>query len=102
MANVDPFPRLSDFLLGLVEPANGDAQTSTLMGEQQSMYVEQLSVDLPFELSLNETETGELELLASPPSQTTSTTVMPVFHRVKVTISLDEPSGFVEEHPYGN
>lgn len=88
MADFETLPRFSDFIIELMSPANQPESAGVVMGEQQQMRVERLSVDLPFELDLN-TNGAKPALHASPPMQYTETTIMPVFHRIRVTIECD-------------
>jgi hypothetical protein len=78
----DRLPPLSAFVAELAAAAANDADFD---GRELGMYVETLDVDLPFELELVDDGAG-LTLGAAPPTQRTETTVLPVWHRLRVTI----------------
>jgi len=90
MSNEFGLPRFSDFIIGLVEPAMQNAASADIAGERQQLTVSRLSVDLPFELDLVTQADNSVTLNAAPPTQRTETSVMPVFHQVRVTISCDD------------
>lgn len=114
MDNRDALPRLSDFvssLLTQVESRSESVDVGLDGGrEQHTLYVDTLKVDLPFELELaqdnrahkplaidqgkvgltQEPSRSKLQLRASPPTQYTETTVMPVFHRIRLTMAVME------------
>jgi hypothetical protein len=77
--------RLSEMIDNLIPeaPLNG-----------QQLWVDGMVIDLPFELHVRQNKTGELAIEATAPTQTYETTIMPVFHRVKVHIIIGE-----DEHP---
>lgn len=52
----------------------------------QALEIEQVTVKLPIELNVSITDEDTLTLFSSPPTQTVETTVLPVFHRMKLTI----------------
>jgi hypothetical protein len=70
-------PRLAEFLGGMLalDRAASDA-----------VLVDRLEFDLPVELDLQMAPAGGLTLGASPPTQWIATTVMPVFHRMRLRI----------------
>jgi len=87
MIEIDPsdrLPTLAGFLSELATAASVDADSP---GEE-SILVSEIKVDLPIELNLLQ-EQGVWQLDASPPSQKTETTVMPVWHRVRLRVTLD-------------
>jgi len=56
--------------------------------------VTSLALDLPVELSVRPGTDGRLTVLASPPTQRIATTVLPVFHRMRLRIEREEvPDG---------
>lgn len=55
----------------------------------QVYTVEQLNFDLPIELQIEIDEEGRLTLKAAPPTQKIETTVMPVFHQIKLSVVRD-------------
>jgi hypothetical protein len=55
-------------------------------GEGEQIWVEGFAMDLPFEIYVRASEDNTVSLDASLPSQTFETSLMPVFHRVKLRI----------------
>lgn len=55
----------------------------------QVLTVEQLNFDLPVELQLEIDDQGRLNLKAAPPTQQIETSVMPVFHQIKLSVVKD-------------
>ena len=51
-----------------------------------TMHVERLELELPCELQVLQAPDGALTIGGSAPTQRVETTVMPVFHRVAVTV----------------
>ena len=76
-------PRLSEFLAGMLAL---DAATGLAARANGAMHVSALDVDLPVELELREDQGGALTLGAAPPTQHVATTVMPVFHRMRLGV----------------
>lgn len=52
------------------------------------MSIESVEIDLPIELDIMTDDQGKLVLGSAPPTQTVETSFMPVFHRVKVGITI--------------
>ncbi len=93
-----------DDQLSQVENAGEDAQNSNFYfagtiqqladltdrledpGTGQTLEIEQVKVNLPIELNVSITDEDTITLFSSPPTQTVETTVLPVFHRMKLTI----------------
>ncbi|GHE60944.1 hypothetical protein [Roseivirga thermotolerans] len=63
-----------------------------LRDEEQglSLYLENMSISTPIEMDVIMTESGEMVLGSAPPTQTVETSFMPVFHQLKVNISLEK------------
>ncbi len=76
----DLLPSLSAFVSAIAEAA--------VEGEGE-LTIESISATLPFELDMLRRE-GELQLRAGPPTQRTATTILPVWHRISVTVVLEE------------
>jgi hypothetical protein len=55
-----------------------------------AMTIEQVTVDMPVELKINVNKDGTVNLNASPPTQLVKTTVMPVFHQLKLRVVKDD------------
>lgn len=81
----DRLPRLAEFLDHLASAASVEPDSP---GEETS-HVSEIKVDLPIELNLLQ-ERGVWQLDASPPTQKVETTVMPVWHRLKLRVTLDD------------
>ncbi|NER30146.1 MAG: hypothetical protein F6J89_21625 [Symploca sp. SIO1C4] len=60
-----------------------DSQTGS------TMHVEAVKLEMPLELGVQADETGKLSLNGSAPTQTVETTIMPVFHRLKLRVEVD-------------
>ena len=56
----------------------------------QDMHIDELTFDLPVELEPTVVDGLVSTLGASPPTQIVATTVMPVFHRLRVTLAEGE------------
>jgi hypothetical protein len=76
-------PRLSDFLAGMLALDAG-------AGHDGAVHVTALDVDLPVELELGGGDGTPVTLGAAPPTQHVVTTVMPVFHRLRLGIAAVE------------
>ena len=48
--------------------------------------VEEMKLDLPFEMDVHVDAEGQVLLAGAPPTQHIETSVMPVFHRLKVRV----------------
>jgi hypothetical protein len=57
------------------------------------LTVSELSVDLPIELRLSVDGGSVTSIAAGPPTQRTETSVMPVFHQLRLTLALDDGEG---------
>ena len=76
-------PLLSDFVTAMVDIDRvGDVVSE--------MHVDELTFDLPVELDPWYEGEAVSALGASPPTQIVATTVMPVFHRLRVTLGEGE------------
>jgi hypothetical protein len=53
----------------------------------QAMTIEQIRLDMPIELRVGVDNDGTVHLKGAPPTQRTETTIMPVFHRMKLRIT---------------
>lgn len=53
------------------------------------LLVREIALDLPVEIELAD-ENGEWRIEAAPPTQLIETTVLPVWHRVQLRVSLDD------------
>ena len=85
--NVDPSDRLPA-LMELVSDLADAASVDPVSAGDEMILVSEIKVDLPIELNLLE-ESGVWQIDASPPTQKIETTVMPVWHRVRLTVSVD-------------
>jgi|GEM_PF-4197062 hypothetical protein len=73
--------RLSDMLTDLV-PESPDRGTL--------VWAECVSVDMPCEVYVRRTASGAITVEATAPSQSFRTSILPVFHHLKVTITASE------------
>lgn len=71
------------------------ASTAAISGSEYlpSMWVEQMEIELPFEIDVVVEPDGRVRLAGGPPTQYTETTFMPVFHKVKLAVSGEMNSG---------
>lgn len=86
-----PIPILESDLLPPVAEIIGAfaAIADELEQETDAVTMEQITVTLPVEFEF--WRHGEdLELRTSPPTQKVSTTVLPVWHRLSMTVTLEE------------
>ncbi|NET56056.1 MAG: hypothetical protein F6K47_07750 [Symploca sp. SIO2E6] len=60
-----------------------DSQTGS------TMHIEAMKLEMPLELRIQADATGNLSLNGSAPTQTIETTIMPVFHRLKLGVEVD-------------
>ena len=97
MREIDPeqrLPSLADFLGELVSavavepelPVDEELPRELL---QQGMHVSELTAEMPFELELIEDQ-GVWQLDAAPPTQCIETSVLPVWHRLQITVRLED------------
>ncbi len=57
---------------------------------ERTMAIERVKVDLPVEINVLVDDDGQASLKSNAPTQNTETTIMPVFHRLKLTVELDD------------
>ena len=80
----DRLPALADFLGAITSGVRIDPDSA----EEETIFVREIKIDLPIELNLMQ-ELGEWQLDAAPPTQKIETTVMPVWHRLRLRVTLD-------------
>ena len=56
---------------------------------ERTMMIEQVKVEMPVEIKVSVDDDGQASLKSNAPTQSTETTIMPVFHRLKLTVELD-------------
>lgn len=71
---------LSEFVLGLVDWRD-DEETAAILEEAR--------LDLPIELAVRIDDDGSVRVVASPPRQQIETSILPVFHRLNIRVTLD-------------
>lgn len=71
----DIIEQLADLTDPLEDPTSG-----------QVFQIEQVTVNLPIEFNISVNEEGTATLRSTPPTQTTETTIVPVFHRLSLQI----------------
>jgi hypothetical protein len=76
---------LADVINQLAE--YGDPLESPALG--QRMMIDQVRVTMPIELRMEVTETGDMTLKGSAPTQRFELSIMPVFHQMRVRIGID-------------
>ncbi|ELR72568.1 hypothetical protein C900_01242 [Fulvivirga imtechensis AK7] len=57
--------------------------------EEMVMRAESVSLDFPMQLDIRVLESGEIKIGSSPPLYYVDTTIMPVFHQMKLNITVD-------------
>ncbi|MDJ0590877.1 MAG: hypothetical protein QNJ72_12910 [Pleurocapsa sp. MO_226.B13] len=55
----------------------------------RTMAIEKVKVEMPVEIKVSVDDDGQASLKSNAPTQSTETTIMPVFHRLKLTVELD-------------
>ncbi|WP_414573171.1 hypothetical protein [Nostoc sp. CCY 9925] len=55
-----------------------------------AMTITQLTVDMPIELKVTVNHDGKVNLKGSPPTQLVKTTIMPVFHQMRLTVVRED------------
>ncbi|MEL6440788.1 MAG: hypothetical protein AAFQ80_16220 [Cyanobacteria bacterium J06621_8] len=55
----------------------------------RTMKIEQVTVKMPVEIKVTVDEDGQASLISNAPTQSTETTTIPVFYRLKLTVELD-------------
>ena len=53
----------------------------------ESLWVEHLAIQMPFEMDVRVEDDGKVKLAGAPPTQYTETTIMPVFHGMRLTVT---------------
>jgi hypothetical protein len=90
-----PFRDFLESLASAIDVHAAADSSEAVLGEDRTglrserFYVDRIRVDLPFELEVLTPEIG-MQLGAGPPTQYTETTIMPVFHRLSMTIESNE------------
>jgi hypothetical protein len=51
--------------------------------------IDQVDVEMPIEMRVEVNEAGQVTLMGSPPTQRTETTVLPVFHQMRIRVCRD-------------
>ena len=80
----DRLPALSEFLAELAGVASVEADSEA----EEAVSISEINIDLPFELNLLQ-ESGAWQLDAAPPTQMIDTTVMPVWHQVRIRVTVE-------------
>jgi hypothetical protein len=75
---VPPLPPLAETVLAMVD-------VDGIGNAAQEMHVSELTFDLPVEIEASADAGSVIALGLAPPTQIIATTVMPVFHRLRVT-----------------
>lgn len=71
--------KLTDYPKFMADPQSGETMT-----------IEQLTVDMPIELKVAVNPDGTINVKGSPPTQLVKTTVMPVFHRMRLRVVRED------------
>lgn len=54
--------------------------------EQFNLYAERISLDMPVQLDIKVTDTGIVKIGSSPPLYYVETSIMPVFHQIRINM----------------
>jgi hypothetical protein len=86
----DDLPPLAAMLVALLDDADNTAagDESDDHVTRQQLSIEEVSITLPVELAVRQAGAGTT-VVASPPTQYTETTVMPVFHRLSMRLERE-------------
>lgn len=78
--------------LSLFVAMMSEASTASVSGSEhvESFRVERLDIALPFEMDAMLDADGRVYLAGGPPTQYTETTFMPVFHKLRLTVTGEE------------
>lgn len=82
----DPLMPVAQFL-GELSGIDGSLEDDF---QVQGMSITALQLDLPVELRVEIDAAGRLQVLGCPPTQRTETTILPVFHRMKLHMVRDD------------
>lgn len=55
-----------------------------------AMTVENVNLNMPVEIGITVDDNGKVTLSGSPPTQRTKTTILPVFHQMKIKVVRDD------------
>lgn len=74
---------------GVFVDAMSVATTAAVAGSEYvpSFWVEKLEIELPFEMDVLVDPDRRVRLAGGPPTQYTDTTFLPVFHRIKLSVT---------------
>lgn len=81
----DRFPPLSDLVGSWIEGVGDQAAEVA-----EAMTVTEIAVDIPFEMQLDHDDQGEMQVRGAPPTQRTETSVLPVWHQLRVRYVLED------------
>lgn len=78
----DALPSLAAMIGALLSQEDDDVEPEV----EGSPFIESMTIELPVELALEAGESDALATRCSPPTQYTKTSVMPVFHKLRVRV----------------
>ena len=79
MSFSDMIDTLADYEKQRIDPQTG-----------QVMTIEEMKLNFPIELRVEVNPEGKVNLKSSPPTQRTETTILPVWHQLKMRIVRDD------------
>lgn len=85
----DPFPTAGGFVEMVAEALADLPEAPADPLDGRALVLDELSVDLPFEMTVEAGPDGALRIGTSPPTQLVETSVMPVWHRVRLRIAAE-------------
>lgn len=86
----EPFPTPAEFVEMLGRFLNAEEAARARDG----LRLDQVAVDLPFEITVEDRADGSLRIGTSPPTQLVETSVMPVWNRIRLVIgALEDGDG---------
>lgn len=85
-------PSLTKLVLAFsgLDEADGTEPGDDAQEPWGGVELESLRLDLPVELHVEVGSDGRPRVGVAPPTQTTETSIMPVFHRMKIAIERDD------------
>jgi hypothetical protein len=89
IAEEDLFPGLAELMEGLLTPQMLSTPDVSNPEQVQALYVDTLTLELPVEIQPLREEAEKFRLGISPPTQWIETSVLPVWHKIRIKMEVD-------------